>query len=61
MICPHWGNTFKTAITDKQIKQIFSLHKKGYSCRDIAAVVGCSFASVSRLLREEHFNEPESK
>lgn len=52
MICPHCGKPFSTQITHEQVKDILSLSRKGFSCREIASLVGVSFASVARILRE---------
>ena len=38
----------KPKVTKEQIKQIVALRKKGMTCREVEAIVGVSFATVSR-------------
>lgn len=51
MICPHCGGAFKTALTAANVERILVLSKDGMSSREISPIIGCSFASVARIVR----------
>lgn len=55
MICPHCKKPISKLVTPEDKALIFRLHKKGYSCRDISAMLEnrVSFSSVSRILKKQ--------
>lgn len=51
MICPHCGESFSRTITSSQVETMLRYSKQGMSSREIALIVGCSFATVARVVR----------
>lgn len=53
MICPNCKHPVRMEIDPEKKKKIRALYKKGYSCRDIAALLLVSASTVSRLMRQK--------
>jgi transposase len=53
VICPHCGKAIQYNVPEAKKKEALKLSKQGYSLRDIEAMTGVSFSTVSRLIRSE--------
>lgn len=53
MICPHCGKAFYRRVSESLRKQILELRKAGNTLRDIEALVGLSFSTVGRVIKDQ--------
>lgn len=53
MICPHCGVPIAyKRVTDQMRKEILEGYSLGWSLRDIERIIGCSFSTAGRVIRE---------
>ncbi len=50
MLCPHCKKPITFKVSEKQRAEIFKLHKKGWSLRDIQYKIGVSFSTCGRII-----------
>ncbi len=54
MICPHCRKPidYKKLISDEIKREVIEFYSRGFSCRDIQDVLGVSFSSAARIIRD---------
>lgn len=55
MICPHCGKAIPSPtkrIDERTRVEVMKLHRHGFSARDIQHMLGISFSSAARIVRE---------
>ncbi len=57
MICPHCKKKVTFRVSDENIKEIFKLSKQGFSLRDIDRMLGVSYSTVHRILKNGDIKE----